>query len=96
MLCRACNSHEGYGWPGPTLRAYRADPPAAGAGWVWDLTGVSRAAWKVVGYADERVIPDRLLNLVPVVTRIVREHEDRLERQALAVIGARVWEEPGR
>lgn len=40
MLCRPCNSREGWGaWSVPVLRAYRADPPAAEAGWIWDACG---------------------------------------------------------
>jgi hypothetical protein len=45
MLCRSCNGREGRGaYSIPVLRAYRSNPPAAGAGWIWDASGsVARA-----------------------------------------------------
>jgi Recombination endonuclease VII len=48
MICRACNIREGY-WGfdanSPVFAAYHANPPAAGAGWIWDSYGsVGRTA----------------------------------------------------
>jgi len=38
MLCQGCNNREGMN-RGPLFDAYRANPPAAGAGWIWDTSG---------------------------------------------------------
>ena len=38
MLCRSCNNYEGRNST-PLLAAYCANPPAAGAGWIWDTCG---------------------------------------------------------
>jgi len=48
MLCPGCNGHEGASdslllstsFPESLLAAYRANPPAAGCGWIWDSYGV--------------------------------------------------------
>ena len=44
MLCRSCNGREGTCPAGsdPVIDAYRANPPAAGAGWSWVRPGLAR------------------------------------------------------
>jgi hypothetical protein len=41
MLCRGCNVREGshFGVDHAVFRLYRANPPAFGAGWIWDCQG---------------------------------------------------------
>jgi hypothetical protein len=91
MLSQSCNNREGNRWAeSPVLDAYRSNPPASGAGWLWQVTPLAAAAWRKVGHGTRSsmpvVVPPELLDLASVVELLVLGAADRQAREAGAIL----------
>jgi hypothetical protein len=88
LLCQSCNIRERGGLPHADIKAYRANPPAAGRDWFWDWPDTwtledTAAIWKLMpGRKHSMGIP------ISVILEYMPEH---LERAAARQAALEKW-----
>jgi Recombination endonuclease VII len=87
LLCRPCNIREGQHGDHADLDAYRANPPAAGLGWLWELPDM----WTEEDTANVERLGITIVEYLPQYLELAAARKQVLQQQALAAMLDSKW-----
>jgi Recombination endonuclease VII len=87
LLCRSCNVREGQQRDHADLDAYRANPPAAGFRWLWELPD----RWTYEDTANMERLGITVLEYLPQYLQLAAAREHLLQQETLQAMLNSEW-----